>query len=88
MVPFNDIHNNINHHAITYSGHEFTSTGQTDFAYSIVVVSNLTTQYYLALTLYGTTTLTQIQFFLILIGNEGSGIIEAVTLSTNELIYR
>ena len=86
-VTFSDIHDNVNNYAIAYSGHN-TPIVKADCSFNVAVVSNSSTQYQLALSLYGTTTFAQIQFFLALIGNEANGIIEAVTLSRNFLIFR
>ena len=43
-VAFGELHDNINHHAITYSGH-VTPVPKIDCAFSIVVIKNLSTSY-------------------------------------------
>jgi len=72
-VSFKDIHNNVNSYAIAYSGHD-TPISKTDCAFNILVLNSFPTQYHLGLSLYGSTTFAQIQFFLLLIGNEANNI--------------
>ena len=80
-VPFNEIHANVNTYAIAYSGHS-APVATSDLSFFISVISTLSTQLYLALTISGSTTFAQIQFCLIVIGNQGIGFIEATTVST------
>lgn len=54
-------------------------------SFDLVVVGNSSTQFVLALGVYGSTKVIRLNFALILIGNEGAGAIEAASLSTNML---
>jgi hypothetical protein len=72
-VNFQDIHNNISHSAIVLAG--LSNTGELDCSFRVDVISPLLTQYHLSVSIYGASAFTQMQFFLILIGNEASGYI-------------
>jgi hypothetical protein len=79
-VPFLDVHDNINHHAVVFQG--LSNLGGPEASFSVSVVGTSATQYYLAVTLFGTTFFSRMQFQLLLIGNEAAGIIEARSFSS------
>jgi hypothetical protein len=77
-MPLLDIHDNVNYHVIVYGGSS--NNGALEMAYQVSAVRNSATQYTLTVTLLGATSLTRIQFFLLLIGNEAATHLEAHTI--------
>jgi hypothetical protein len=75
-MPLLDIHDNVNHHAVVYGGS--TNNGALEMSFRVSAVQNSPTQYTLSVTLLGATDLTRLQFFLLLIGNEAVGLLQAV----------
>jgi hypothetical protein len=63
-----DIHDNVNHHAIAYSGYSNPSNS-TELGFGIGVVSNSSTQFVFSFVVYGSTAIRQINFALLLVGN-------------------
>jgi hypothetical protein len=76
-VSFLDIHDNIDHHAITLSG--FSNLGSPEASFSVSVANTSSTQYTLAVTFFGTTSFSRLQFQLLLVGNEAAGELELRT---------
>jgi hypothetical protein len=79
-VSFLDVHDNVDHHAITLGG--FSNNGGPEAAFSVAVVSTSPTQYFLTVSLFGSTSFSQLQFQLLLIGTEATGIVEARSFSS------
>jgi hypothetical protein len=75
-----DVHDNVNHHAIVFGG--LSNLGSGEVAFSVSVVNSSATQYSLAVSLFGTTSFSRMQFHLLLVGNEAAGVLEARTLSS------
>jgi hypothetical protein len=79
-----DIHDNVNHHAVVYGGSS--NNGALEMAFTVSAVRTNSTQYILNVVLFGATSVTRMQFFLLLIGNEATGLIQALTFSFSDLI--
>jgi hypothetical protein len=76
-LALGDVHNNIDHYAIVYSGH-WNPSNSTEVAFTIQTISNTNTQFVFDLQVYGATTIRQINFALLIVGTEGLGNIEVV----------
>jgi hypothetical protein len=79
-LALGDVHNNVDHYAITYSGH-WNPSNSTELAFRIQAIGNTSTQFVFDLQVHGATAIRQINFALLIVGAEGVGDIEVVTLS-------
>jgi hypothetical protein len=82
-VPFLDIHDNVDHSAIVLGGYHL--EGRPELSFMVSVVGPSATQYYLSVVLLGNSSCLQLQFWLLLIGTEGAGIVSAPTFSISLL---
>jgi hypothetical protein len=73
-----DIHDNVIQTAVVYGGS--TNLGALEMSFKIYLTRISATHYSLNVTLYGATSLMRMQFFLLLIGSEAAGFIEAPTI--------
>jgi hypothetical protein len=69
-----DIHNNTAYATVVYGSSS--NNGALEMTFDVSAFRNSATQYTLYVTLYGSTSLTRMQLFLLLIGNEAAGYIE------------
>jgi hypothetical protein len=76
-MPLLDIHDNVEHQAVVYGGSS--NNGAMEMSFTVSAVRNSATQYTMNVALFGDTSVTRIQFFLLLIGNEAVGSVEALT---------
>ena len=78
-LSLDEPHSTVNHHAIAYYGHS-TPSNPLNLSFSVLVSSNTSTTYQFQLTVLESSVIRELRFGLILIGNDGTGLIKAVTL--------
>jgi hypothetical protein len=69
-IPLNDLHNNVNHHALALAG--LSALGSNDSKFRVQIIGAAPTVYLLALALFGISSYSRLQFFLLLVGNEAT----------------